>query len=150
MTWIILAAIGIFFAEFFGYWLHILLHNDKIQWLSRSHMQHHLREYHPSKPIRLNGIYLSSGATRANLAGIGMEWVLPIGLTLVVLHGSCYLMGVPVSYQLAFTGGALAWSWVLFAYMHDAIIPNKLIRRPSLRVMMMTVIAARSERKNVT
>ena len=51
MTSIAIAISGVIFAEFFGYWLHILLHNDKIKWLSRSHMQHHLREYHPSKPI---------------------------------------------------------------------------------------------------
>jgi sterol desaturase/sphingolipid hydroxylase (fatty acid hydroxylase superfamily) len=121
MTSIASAVSGIIFAEFFGYWLHILLHNDKIKWLSRSHMQHHLREYHPSKPIRLNGIYLSSGATRANIAGIGMEWIIPIGLLLVAIHGSCHLIGVPMAYQIAFTGGALGWSWILFGYMHDAM-----------------------------
>jgi len=118
---ILTMATGIFFAEFFGYWLHILLHNDKIKWLSRSHMQHHLREYHPSKPIRLDGVYLSSGRTRANIAGIGMEWIIPIALMLGGVHGTCYLLGVPVIYQVAFTGASLLWSWVLFGYMHDAM-----------------------------
>ena len=29
-------------AEFIGYWLHRLLHSDKLAWLSRNHMAHHL------------------------------------------------------------------------------------------------------------
>ncbi|MBI3288579.1 MAG: sterol desaturase family protein [Elusimicrobia bacterium] len=118
---ILTAAAAILFAELFGYCLHILLHSNKIEFLSRSHMQHHLREYHPSKPIRLDGVYLSSGAQRTNIAGIGMEWVVPIVSTVAAIHGIFYALSVPLRHQLVFTGAALIWSWILFAYMHDAM-----------------------------
>jgi hypothetical protein len=39
-------------AEFLGYWLHRLLHSDKIPALSRSHMIHHLRYYGPKHRMR--------------------------------------------------------------------------------------------------
>ena len=121
LLFITTAAGGVLFAEFTGYWLHMLLHSNKIQWLSFSHMQHHLMEYHPSKPIRLKGVYLSSGAKRANILGLGMEWVIPIGLMVVSIHSTFYALGVPMIYQITFTVPALAWSYVLFGYMHDAM-----------------------------
>lgn len=114
-------AAAVAFSEFSGYWLHMLLHSNKIQWLSYSHMQHHLMEYHPSKPIRLKDVYLSSGSKRANIFGLGMEWVIPILLMLVSVHSTFYAIRLPLMYQLVFTVSALAWSYVLFGYMHDAM-----------------------------
>lgn len=34
----------ILYAEFVGYFLHKLLHSENIAWLSKSHMNHHLRD----------------------------------------------------------------------------------------------------------
>jgi len=39
-------------AEFAGYWLHRLLHTDKLSFLSRGHMLHHLLLYGPTQPMR--------------------------------------------------------------------------------------------------
>lgn len=114
-------AAGVVFAELFGYWLHRLLHSEKLPWLSRSHMEHHLREYHPSKPIRLKGIYLSSGASRANVAGIGLEWLAPIAGMAVAVEGVFYAAGAPPLIAAAFTAAASVWSWLLFNTMHDAM-----------------------------
>lgn len=121
LVFLLTAVCGVILAEFAGYWIHILLHSNKIEFLSISHMQHHLREYHPSKPIRLDGVYLSCGAKRANIAGIGMEWIVPIGLLVAAIHGTFFALSVPLAHQLVFTAAALAWSWFLFGYMHDAM-----------------------------
>ncbi len=39
-------------AELAGYWLHSLLHSDKLPFLSRSHIVHHLLLYGPMQPMR--------------------------------------------------------------------------------------------------
>jgi hypothetical protein len=39
-------------AEFAGYWLHRLLHSDKIPALSRGHLIHHFLIYGPRQPMR--------------------------------------------------------------------------------------------------
>ncbi|MDE1975878.1 MAG: hypothetical protein KGI84_01305, partial [Elusimicrobia bacterium] len=56
-------------AEFVGYWLHILLHSDKIKFLSRSHMIHHLISYPPDTPMRPSEEYMLSTQGRASLLG---------------------------------------------------------------------------------
>ena len=35
------------FTEIAGYFIHILLHSNKIQFLSKNHMVHHLKVYQP-------------------------------------------------------------------------------------------------------
>ena len=121
LTILLTIAAAVLFAEFFGYWLHILLHSNKVEWLSRSHMQHHLVAYHPSKPLRNKGIDFGSTDNRLSIAGLGMEWIIPITLMLAGVHAAMYLLSVPLAYQALFTASALAWSYVLFGYMHDAM-----------------------------
>lgn len=112
---------GIVFSEFFGYWLHVLLHSERIPWLSRNHMIHHLVIYPPNKPQRPSGAYLPSTAGRTNLLGIGLEWLAPAGLALASLVLAFRALGIGPASQAAFIAAALVWSWLMFGYMHDAM-----------------------------
>ena len=66
------AVAGIVFCELVGYWLHVLLHSDRIRWLSRNHMIHHLKVYGPKKGLRSAGSYRSSTEGRVAIHGTGV------------------------------------------------------------------------------
>lgn len=109
------------FTEFAGYWFHILLHSDKIEFLSRSHMIHHLVVYGPNKPMRPSREYLDSTYGRANVLGIGMEWLFPAGLILSGVLLVFRALGIPAACRIAFVTVSLAWGYLMFGYMHDAM-----------------------------
>lgn len=120
MSYIILILSGIIFAEFVGYWLHILLHSEKVPALSRAHMLHHLRDYSPGKTLHRDE-YLSSTDDRAHFLGIGFEWILPI-LTIVILSTAIMnLLGMSWNSQIIFTVSALAWGYFMFGYIHSSM-----------------------------
>jgi sterol desaturase/sphingolipid hydroxylase (fatty acid hydroxylase superfamily) len=109
------------FAEVVGYFLHIVLHSEKLRFLSRRHMFHHLREYGPDAPLRTKVYRLATGG-RVNLFGTGLEWLVPIGIVLVIVLGFFNaVLRTPPLYQLLFIASALAWSVLMFGYMHDAM-----------------------------
>ncbi len=108
-------------AEFVGYWLHILLHSDKIKFLSRSHMIHHLISYPPDKPMRPSEEYMLSTQGRASLLGIGMEWLFPIAVIMSALEFGLRAAGASGIHQAVFVVTALGWGTAMFWYMHDAM-----------------------------
>lgn len=120
-----LAAFGGFvFTEVVGYFLHILLHSEKVSWLSRGHMIHHLKVYGPRRSLRQPGPYKNSveGEDRYGFLGVGLEWVLPIVLLIAAVVALCSLvLRIPALYQAAFMGAALLWGHVLFGAMHDSM-----------------------------
>src|ERR1041384_4665634 len=63
-------------AEFSGYWLHRLLHSDKIHFLSRGHLVHHFLIYAPGQPMRRKR-YQDATDNRFSLGNIGLEGILP-------------------------------------------------------------------------
>ncbi len=112
--------LGIVYAEASGYFLHILFHSDKIKFLSRSHMRHHIVKYGPEMPQRLN--IKGDGTIKRILdSGIGIEWIPPV----VTVVGLVFLLGwifnIALIYQLSFVGALVLWVGFLFVYMHDAI-----------------------------
>lgn len=109
------------FTEFVGYWLHMLLHSERVKFLSRNHMIHHLVVYAPNKPMRLSTKYIGSTYSRANLLGIGMEWLLPAGILLPCVLGAFRLIGVQALHQALFVAAALGWGYFMFGYMHDSM-----------------------------
>ena len=109
------------FTEFLGYWLHILLHSDKIEFLSRNHMIHHLVVYSPNRAQRQSTEYLSSTYDRASVLGIGMEWLAPIAIILPLMVLALSSLGVGVTSQIAFVATSLAWGHFMFGYMHDRL-----------------------------
>lgn len=120
--WIVASLVGgILFAEVFGYWLHRLMHSDVIHFMSRNHMIHHLQLYGPRMKQRPDSAYRFSVAGRLNVLGIGLEWLIPIGITIGAIYGGFAAAGVPIVYATAFVGGALAYSYFLFWHLHNAM-----------------------------
>lgn len=123
------------FAELSGYFLHKLLHSDRIRFLSRNHMIHHLRLYGPDMAKRSEK-YLDATVGRAGVGGIGLEWLLPVGLLIASLLGLFALLGIGPVHQLIFVGVAVGWGLVMFAYMHGSLhlknfwmLENRFLRR---------------------
>ncbi len=61
-------------AEFTGYWLHRLLHCDKVQFLSRGHLIHHFLVYGPQQSMRSTG-YKEATEGRFSIGTIGNGWL---------------------------------------------------------------------------
>lgn len=118
--WIAAAVIAAWvYTELVGYWLHRLLHSEKIPYLSRNHMIHHLVLYAPDKPQRPCETYLVSTHGRAAILGIGMEWMGPVGLIMVATVAGLTALGVPAGYQVLFLASSSLWGWFMFGYVHD-------------------------------
>ncbi len=118
------AAAGVVFTEVVGYWLHILLHSEKVAWLSRGHMIHHLKVYGPKRSLRQPGPYKNSvdDEERYGFLGIGLEWLLPILIILIASIALCsFVLKVPLLTQAAFIAAALAWGRFMFGTMHDSM-----------------------------
>ncbi len=113
-------AVSIVYTEFIGYWLHILLHSERVPSLSRAHMLHHLRDYGPKKPMHREK-YISSADGRTNFLGIGMEWFVPSMVIIVFTLTLLNILGVPLVYQFTFTATGILWGYFMFGYMHDAM-----------------------------
>ncbi|HUL14503.1 MAG TPA: sterol desaturase family protein [Terriglobales bacterium] len=107
-----------FVAEFAGYWLHRLLHSDRIPFLSQGHLIHHFLIYGPGQPMRLDH-YRDATDGRFSVGNVGIEWILPSALIL----GLCWLLmriaRVPGSYQVLALVVLLAWPIFMFSYLHD-------------------------------
>lgn len=132
--------LGFLFAEFVGYWLHILLHSNKIRFLSDGHMLHHIRLYGPDFPQRSEE-YRDSAISRANILGYGMEWVIPVIALIAVIFSVGWFFDIPFLYQISFASAAFIWAWFLFGYMHVALhlenfwmLRSKLFKNWFLRV----------------
>lgn len=115
------AAAACVFTEFFGYWLHILLHSEKIEFLSRNHMIHHLVVYGPNMPQRRANEYLQSTFGRANVLGIGLEWLAPAAVVIPALLLAFKALGLGPALQATFIAVSLAWGFFMFGYMHDTM-----------------------------
>jgi len=112
--------IAVVYVEFVGYWLHKLLHSEKLPWLSRAHMIHHLRDYGPKTPLHRD-TYLSSADGRASFLGIGMEWIVPIATILTVSLTAMYFLNIAWDLQIVFVTVAMLWGYFLFGYMHSSL-----------------------------
>ncbi|TBR24907.1 hypothetical protein EPO15_03130 [bacterium] len=115
------AAGGVLFTEIVGYFLHILLHSEKVAWLSRDHMIHHLKVYSVEAGLRQPGPYKDSTHGRTALAGVGLEWLLPTALVLVGMLAVFRVLHIPGAAQAVFSVAALTWGKFMFGSMHDAM-----------------------------
>jgi hypothetical protein len=91
-------AISCLLAEFFGYWLHRLLHSDKIPFLSRGHLIHHFLIYGPGQPMR-HDEYQDATRHRFSVGNVGLEWLAPSGIILATLWSLMKLANVHALYQ---------------------------------------------------
>lgn len=120
--WIVASLVGgILFAEVYGYWLHRLMHSDVIHFVSRNHMIHHLDLYGPRMKQRPDAAYRFSVAGRMNVLGIGLEWLIPIGVTIAAIYGVFSVAGASAVSATVFVGGSLGYSYFLFWHLHNAM-----------------------------
>ncbi len=105
-------------AEFAGYWLHRLLHSDRFPALSRGHLIHHFLIYGPRQPMRAER-YHDATDNRVSVGNVGLEWLAPSGIILLLCWGLMALLGVPHMYQALALGTLLGWPILMFSYLHD-------------------------------
>ena len=105
-------------AEFFGYWLHRLLHSDKIPLLSRGHLIHHFLIYGPGQPMRLEK-YHDATDHRFSVGNIGLEWLVPSAIILAVVWAAMRLVHLSAPYQIIALATLVVWPVFMFSYLHD-------------------------------
>lgn len=116
ITWL---AGSILTGELLGYLLHRLLHSGWIPWLSLSHMKHHMVLYGPLQKQRPGEEYLDATTGQVALGNIGLEWIIPSAVSLGAVVAVLSLLGTPLVYQAVVVGTILAWSFLMFSYLHD-------------------------------
>ena len=107
-------------AELVGYWMHRLLHSDKLHFFSRNHMIHHLLLYGPSQPMRA-AHYKDATRGRFSIGNVGLEWLVPSAVLLICSWGVMTLSHVPVVYQAIVLGNFCVWPFFTFSFLHDAM-----------------------------
>jgi len=126
MTSITIPGIGLtlflcfIFSELAGYLLHIVLHSNRIRWLSNSHMIHHMKLYGP-KMTQIRKEYRVSVSERFSVAGIGLEWLIPGTGILAATLLTGYILNIHYAYLAIFFVFAVLYGYFLFAYMHKAM-----------------------------
>ena len=121
MSTVMAGGLGVVYAELLGYWLHRLMHSERVSWLSRNHMIHHLRDYSPLRSMRPSAKYRKGSDGRHGVGGVGLEWLLPIAvvLTLTLIGGS--LLGASRVAMATFAVVSVSWGILMFSYMHDSM-----------------------------
>lgn len=115
--WILIALIS---AEFAGYLLHRLLHSGRIDYLSRSHMVHHMCIYGPKMDM-LAPVYKLSVRHRPSFLGVGLEWIAPGLILYAVIILSLVFFSVPWFYILLLVAVSFVYIYVFYNYLHDAM-----------------------------
>lgn len=121
MNAVLAVLVGVLFAELLGYWLHRLMHSERIAWLSRNHMIHHLRDYSPLRSMRPSDSYARATAGRQNVGGVGLEWLIPIAVVLAITLALASLLGASALYLAVFALVSVTWGVLMFSYMHDSM-----------------------------
>lgn len=110
---------SVLIAELAGYWLHRLLHSDKIRFLSRGHLIHHFLVYGPRQPMRTEAGYMDATDNRFSVGNIGLEWLIPSAIVLSICWSVMIWFHVPRGYQWLAVFSLLAWPIFMFSYLHD-------------------------------
>lgn len=105
-------------AEFLGYWLHRLLHSDKLPALSQGHLIHHFLIYGPSQPMRQDE-YHDATHGRFSVGNVGLEWLAPCAVILFSIWGILRAFRVPSIYEVISLCTLVAWPVLMFSYLHD-------------------------------
>jgi sterol desaturase/sphingolipid hydroxylase (fatty acid hydroxylase superfamily) len=128
-------AISCLLAEFLGYWLHRLLHSDRVPFLSRGHLIHHFLTYGPGQPMR-HDQYQDATDHRFSVGNVGLEWLAPSAIILAALWALLTLAHVPVLYQALALATLVVWPVLMFSYLHDRMHLTDfwMERTPVLRV----------------
>ena len=105
-------------AEFAGYWLHRLLHSDRLPALSQGHLTHHFLIYGPSQAMR-HDEYRDATHGRFSVGNVGLEWLAPSALILFSCWGIMLAIRVAPIYEAISLATLIAWPVFMFSYLHD-------------------------------
>lgn len=111
--------LGYLAGEIFGYWIHRLLHSGEVDFLSRTHMYHHIADYGPQMKQRPTKEYINTYINRFTFLGIGLEWWIPVSITIGVLILIQTLLGIPAHLQAIFISTALGWGYLQLGLIHE-------------------------------
>ena len=120
MTILLAVLLGLLYSEFVGYWIHRLLHSEKIPSLSKDHMIHHLKLYSPKGSMR-SETYLRATGERFSVGNIGVEWLAPLAVVIGATIAFMTVLSIPVLSQFLFLGSAILWGIFGFSYIHDGL-----------------------------
>lgn len=112
-------AVSTIVAELLGYLLHRLMHSGWIPWLSLGHMKHHMVLYGPLQKQRPSEHYLDATTGEVAIGNIGLEWIIPSSVILAISAAGLRLLSVSLTDQAVSIGTILAWSFLMFSYLHD-------------------------------
>lgn len=112
-------AVSTIVAELLGYLLHRLMHSGWIPWLSLGHMKHHMVLYGPLQKQRPSEHYLDATTGEVAIGNIGLEWIIPSSVILAISAAGLRLLSVSITDQTVSIGTILAWSFLMFSYLHD-------------------------------
>ena len=90
---------SVMIAELLGYLLHRLLHSGWIRWLSASHMKHHMVLYGPLQKQRPSEHYMDATTDRLSIGNIGIEWLAPTAILLILAETTFWALGVRLIHQ---------------------------------------------------
>jgi len=82
-------------------------------------MKHHMVLYGPLQKQRPGEEYLDATTGQAALGNIGLEWIIPSAVILGAVVAVLSLLRTPLVHQAVVVGTILAWSFLMFSYLHD-------------------------------
>ena len=118
MTWLLVIVGSLLLAEFYGYWLHVLLHSYLIPPLSIAHMDHHISSYPPGSPQR-SSEYIRENNGEITLFGIGLEWLAPSLVILLLTILFEWLIGLSWHMIILSVSTIIIYTILLFSVLHD-------------------------------
>ena len=140
MIWIATVAGSLVLAEFYGYWLHVLLHSYWVPSLSRGHMNHHILSYGPGQRQRSEEYIQDLAEGDVVIAGVGLEWLIPSAVLLVFTVIVEWAMGMSWTQIAVSLLTVLAYTIFLFWWLHDRmhvsdhhLLRNRWTRKAFLR-----------------
>src|SRR5258708_28585462 len=107
-------------AEVAGYWLHRLLHTDRLPFLSRRHMVHHLLLYGPLQPMRA-AHYKDATRGRFSLGNVAFEWLAPSALLFISCWGRMFPLHRRPLYQFGVPRNLFTRPSFTFIFLHTAL-----------------------------
>lgn len=134
MWWAAIIIGSLILAEFYGYWLHVLLHSYWIPSLSKDHMNHHVLSYPPGKSQRSSEYIQKTNGSKLIL-GLGLEWIIPSIFLLLFTIGLELLIGMNIFQVLVSVTVILVYSIFLFWFLHETLHlkDNKILKIKFLR-----------------
>jgi len=96
-------------------------------------MKHHMVLYGPLQKQRPSAEYLDATIGRVALGNIGLEWIAPSAVILATVAVALRLFRVSLIHQAICIGTTLAWSFLMFSYLHDRLhVKNFWMERNSI------------------